>query len=249
MFDWIESVAVWFVTIAVAFAAGLFTAFLEPVQRFAARLGRTVIRASPVRVHVETRLDVIWAGDPMAWIAHEFYLPGGVEGLPAGTLAEWQEWIGKRGGCDHRMTLVMITLTSDASVPVIMRPPIPTVQSAPIESGQYILRPALGGADIYPEAFELDLQSGSLVGDEFSLRGPLSWTLEPGSGVQQVLVRAFANGEDLYSWTLRLPLIVDGRDVDIVVDDNGKPFRTAGTSAGLPSRRLVYGSWEDLPAL
>ncbi len=111
MFDWIESVAVWFVTIAVAFAAGLFTAFLEPVQRFAARLDRTVIRASPVRVHVETRLDVIWAGDPMAWIAHEFYLPGGVEGLPAGTLADWQEWIAKRGGCDHRMTLVMRALT------------------------------------------------------------------------------------------------------------------------------------------
>lgn len=38
-------------------------------------------------------------------------------------------------------------------------------------------------------------------------------------------MRAFASGEDLFSWTLRLPLIVDGRNDDIVTDDNGWPFK------------------------
>lgn len=61
-------------------------------------------------------------------------------------------------------------------------------------------------------------------------------------------MRAFASGEDLFSWTLRLPLIVDGRNVDIVIDDNGRPFKTAGTNADLPARRLVYGTWENLRA-
>lgn len=38
-------------------------------------------------------------------------------------------------------------------------------------------------------------------------------------------MRAFASGEDLFSWTLRLPLIVDGRNDEIVTYDNGWPFK------------------------
>ena len=97
------------------------------------------------------------------------------------------------------------------------------------------------GADIYPKAFELDLQTASLVGDEFALRGPVSC-----SGVEQVLVLG------VRLW--RRPLLLDssapahrGRaERRHRIDDHGRPFKTAGKNADLPARRLVYGTWEKL---
>ncbi len=243
MVEWFTQSWGWLVGVVLSFAAGLITAFLSPIQRRVERWGNRHVGGTPVRVHVEDRLSVLYAGSPDAWLNHDFYWPAEAphEAPPEG-LGAWQAWVRGHGGCDWEYTLVEIVFSTTTTVPVIVRPPLVRASVTSLGGGCVVTRPASGGADVWPEAFDVDLDTGDLSYGEFSHDRPLSWVVEPDGGVKSFYIRARASLPGMHSWTAVVPLVVDGRGIDLRVTNNGKEFKTVGSETPIPAFRW-FGEW------
>ncbi len=243
MLEWLLDSWGWLAGVLLAYAAGIVTAFLSPIQPRVERWGRRLLGGTPVRVHVEDRLSVLHAGSPDAWLSHDFYWPAEPphESPPEG-IGAWQTWVRAHGGCDWEYSLVEIIFSTTTTVPVIVRPPIVGVSVTSLSDGCVLTRPASGGPDVWPEAFDLDLDTGELSYTEFSLDRPLSWVVEPGGGVKSFYIRARASSPGVHLWSAVVPLVVDGRGIDLEVTDHGSKFRTVGSETPLPNFRW-FGEW------
>ncbi|WP_143570911.1 hypothetical protein [Tessaracoccus sp. ZS01] len=219
---------------AVGLLAGPAATFIEPLNRLVGRVGRKTARDRGLAVHVETDPAVIWAGTP-DWVSFQFCFPTGLpdEPPPAGP-RDWRRWAFSHGGYDLWESVVRLTLVGTAPVAVVVEMPVVTVTSEPLQSCLKVVRP-VGGADIAPRAYTVDLDSFGHQNPVVELEDgggsvrhdPLSFSLER-NGVEQILLRVQSSSPCLYSWHARLPVLVDGKRQYVEVDDQGSPFFFVG---------------------
>lgn len=226
-------------------AGGLAATFIEPVNRWLGRVGRRTARDRGVAVHVETDPSVIWAGTP-DWVPFQYFFPAGELPVPPPpNPRKWRSWAIAQGGFDLWESVVRLTIVGTAPVTVVLETPDLTVTTEPLPPGRKVLRP-VGGADISPRAYRVDLDTFgdqnpdiSLVEQGDSVRhDPLSFSLERNE-VQQILLRVQSQRPCLFSWKARLPILIDGKREYVDIDDGGLPFRLAGGDL------LDTSLWED----
>lgn len=229
----------------------LITAFLlvmtEPGQRWLRRwlLSRGT---GPVDVNVSTSFEAIWAGHPHAWTGQSFYVPHAEPGgPPPGTLAEWPGWIRSQGGAAEGELFLLVTLICDVDTTVVVRPPLLDVERKDLgPSATKLMWQPQGGPTIVPTVrFELNLGMGftqPTATDTADSSIPLSWAMRRGDA-QQFLIRAVAEWPGVYSWSLRLPLIVGGNEVIRKIDNGGSPFQTAKVSEQHAAYFWAGGEW------
>lgn len=253
MSEWLGAVGAGIGGVILGAVSTLFLTLFEPFQRAIRRWWEQRNPILPITVHVERRLEVIWAGGPQAWVSHSFYLPHSRPlGAAPGSLGEWQSWVEGMGGCDEGETLILVTIVCDSPATVVVRPPVVRTTVTEVDSdASSIIRPAAGGADLTPEAFEVQLGFGTVElasSGEFSYDKPLSWSMKQGDA-HQFLIRARADSPGVYSWTAEVPLIVAGKDQSIRVDNRGQPFRTAMLEPRNPTSLWLGDHWEDANAI
>ena len=220
--------------VAVGLASGFAASFLEPVQRWFARMGRTSAADAGIQMHVELDPAVIWAGMP-DWIGFHYYIPELDPGeAPPENPREWRGWASRHGGWDLGTSIARLTLVGTAPVTVVLETPEVTVSEEPLPEGTKIFHP-VGGATISPTAFNVDLDTFSsdhpivhisAEGGE-TARGPLSWSLQKNE-VEQILIRVSSARPSLIHWEARLPLLIDGERRFLEINDHTAPITFAG---------------------
>lgn len=225
-------------TFVLGLASGLFGAYLltllEPVQRWLARGGRHLLNSDGLRVHVESDPAVIWAGLP-DWQGFFYYLPGQVDLTePPANPRQWRTWISELGGWDLYESIVRITIVATAPTTVILETPVVEAVAHKLPPGRKILH-RVGGADLQPRAFYVDLDMFGLTspqvtladigGDEKAL--PRSYAMKK-DDVEVFLLRVTSQEPQLVTWRARIPLLVDGRREIIDITNRGYNFKFAG---------------------
>ena len=221
----------------------------EPAQR---SLRRWLLARGPgpITVGVTTKYESIWAGHPQAWIGQSFYVPRAeLSRQPPGTLAEWPDWIRSQGGAAEGELLLLVTLVCDADTTVVVRPPLLDVERKDIgPAATKLMWQPQGGPTIMPTVrFEVRLGLGLSQPDAMDAADgstPLSWAMTRGDA-QQFLIRAIPDWPGVYSWSLRLPLVVGGREVIRKVDDDGSPFQTAKVPESQAAFFWAGGDWHE----
>lgn len=208
--------------------------FRPPVAKLE-RTARRLWRRPALATYVERDPSIIWAGQP-DWVGFSLYFRRPVElGSPPAGRDGWLAWGRASGGVDAFMTMLSVTLAGrrrSFSPAENLR-----VRShvRPVNDGLVLIR-GVGGADLTPRQFHLDLdgmaspivtfrESGGAPG-----RVP-KFQLAPGDIEQFHIWVEARNG--WHEWTVDLLLLVDGRREVVTIDDNGSPFVTVG-GEGLP---------------
>lgn len=235
--DW-SSIITLAAGLAVGWVAGLGTAFLAPVQRWAARFGRRFFRDDGVRIVVETDVDIIFSGLP-DWETLWSFRPGPipVEGPPR-SRSGWQAWVASGGGLDYWTSTVAITIIAESDVTVVMRPPTAVVHGCEPAGEGVVLARYAGGASITPLGFDIDLDGHPEVSiltnaDGIRLDPPLRWSLRKGD-VQTVLLRVHSSAPGVWTWSARIPFLIEGRSVVKDTTDIHGKFVLVGRDPDLP---------------
>ncbi|MGQ2910792.1 hypothetical protein [Aeromicrobium sp.] len=238
-------------SVAVGFVLGLVSGvalaflltFLEPVQRRLQQKGRAAFKEDPVYVHVETDRAVIWAGLP-PWISGRYFFDKALpDDDPPDACAHWSAWSQERDGrpCGEFELLVTIQAKLDAVV-VVNTPIVRIVESREVD-GVTATCLAAGGASMNPRRFEIDLDGSDPPMVEYTdggpgASGPVGFSLATGD-VEQFHLWVRAEGRFEHTWSLELPMIVNGRDVRM---DLGT-FVMVGSGAAA-SEHLWQGEWQ-----
>lgn len=223
--------------LAATTAAALASAYWEPVQRWVASRGRRTFDATGLRVHVETDPAVIWAGMP-DWEGFHFHLPQEAElCAPPANPREWHSWVVERGGWDLAESVVRLTITATAPTTVVIETPIVRASTAPLPPGPDLVH-SVGGADITPRAFYVDLDTFgpesplvTLADSDGDQSLPRSYSLKKDE-VEQFLIRVAHSQPVLTIWTARIPVIVDGQREYLEIDNHGDGYVFSGGAMG-----------------
>jgi len=229
----------------IGLAIGLIGSFIAPAREQMARLGRRLLRAQPVDVHVEKDLDRIYAGIP-DWVSATFFLPEqSPNGDPGSSVGEWQRWVAERGGWDVGVTTLRVTIVARSPATVVVFPPQVSAQMATPPSGTTIWRP-VGGASVNLLGLDVRLQPGrceTLISDnDGSVNGPLSWSLRDGEA-QQFLIRIQVGDEALWTWAATLELLIYGRLLQIDLPRSEGGNRLVGSGLGGKPQTWTGAAW------
>lgn len=225
---------------------------VEPWSRRLQSLGRRAARESPVDLHVERNRTLIFAGDP-PWESFAHYFPGDLPSEePPEDGRDWGAWAARNGGVDMGFSVLLLTVVARTSATVVVQRPVVEQATRSVPVGVGVLWPALGGAELVPRQYEVRLETGlpkPLVtfreSETDREASSPSWSLAKGEA-EQLHIYLRANGSDLHEWTIRLPLLVDGRRVEVPVRQaGGAPFITVGYRQ--PHRFLsrMNSEWQD----
>lgn len=238
----------WIIGPAAGWLAGVATAFLIPIQRWSAKLGRRTFRDLGVTVSWETDVDAIYAGLP-DWVTLWSFRPGGLtqEGPPASRGA-WQPWNASAGGHDYGTSIIAITVVAEGDSTVVMRPPTVQIHAVATAGPGVVLARYTGGASISPLGFDSHLDShpeAPLLTDSDGERmvPPLTWFLKKGD-VQTVLLRVHSDTPGRWEWSIRLPFLIDGRPVMKDIGARSKPFVLIGRDTSLTEYVWTGHQWQ-----
>jgi len=203
-------------------------------NEFLPLLWRRIRQRPPVIVHVETNPAIFEAGLP-PWIGYGFVFPGEVSPgpPPSGPCQDWWAWAREHGGVDAGTTKLRLTLVGDDRVTVLVDALQVTImhQTSPL-AGSYAICP-VGGADISTRHIAVDLDGSSqpmttYIKDGGGSAGRFAFQLAAG---QVEVFNIEARAEFSYcEWQAELFLLVDGQRKTIVIDDDGRSFRTTAAS-------------------
>lgn len=225
-------------SLAVGYVGGLVTAavaaFLIPARTWAERLGRRVLEPRPLDTHVETDLEVIWAGCP-DWVGAAYFFEGGPPPHePTPTLGLFQALARRHGGIPCGQSCLQLTLVSKSAATVVVGTPVVHAIPKDLPPGVRVVRP-VGGASLESTAIDIELTG---MGPRIRVHHPggqdtraLSWVLKQGEA-QRFLVRITVEGDNLWRWHGRLPLIVDGRSLNVPLGNAQHPFEICGYGDG-----------------
>jgi hypothetical protein len=197
-------------------------------------LWRRIQQRPPVIIHVETNPAIFEAGLP-PWIGYGFVFPG--EGSPGppplGPCQDWWAWAREHGGIDAGTTKLRLTLVGDDRVTVLVDALQVTImhQGSPL-TGSHVVCP-VGGAALSIRRITVDLDGSSqpmttYIGDSGGLAARFAFQLARG---QVEVFNIEAHAERSYcEWQAELFLLVDGKRKTMVIDDNGRSFRTTAAS-------------------
>ena len=224
---------------------------VEPWSRMIARLGRRISKERPVDVHLEWDQAIIWAGYP-PWLSFSYFIPGGLPREPAPESGlDWCRWANRAGGFDLRLSMLKVTIVARTASTVVLETPLIEQDTEPLPEGVGVLWPAPGGADVSPRRYDVRLDWGAttpmIVFRNEHSPSPVapSWKLGPGD-VEQLQIWAWAEDALLHRWTMKLPLLIDGRRTMVSVSKNGEPFVTVGDRhlPYLSKRGNEWVSWQ-----
>lgn len=213
--------------------------------------------ADPVLVSVERDPAIIWAGAP-DWVGFSVYVDDprrfGNKNAPPGR-DDWLEWARSLNAVDAISTPLKITIQARVEAAVLVENVrVLGHRQVPLKGGMILTR-GVGGADLEPRRFEIDLDWGQ--------EPVVTWTKpggEPGEppalklaagDVEQFHVWANSNqrGEAVWhEWTIELHLLVEGQKVTHRIDNGGSPFVTVSPGE-LPRKMNAAGTekWDDWP--
>lgn len=225
----------------------LLTALLYPLARPTVVLSRRLWRIRPLDAYVERDPEIIWAGCP-PWVAANFWFPTLPPSDPPDDCRSWWEWARRYNGRDAQQTTLKITVQArqDASL-IIEGVRLRHAHTQPVPENGIVAVCPVGGASLSPRRIEINLDwngVGSmswLEGDEY-LTGPPVLTLAPGEIEQFHVWAKSTNG--YHEWELELLMLLNGRRLTQVINDNGKPFVTVGTAGQLMTMRSG-DSWSE----
>lgn len=150
---------------------------------------------------------------------------------PPRRIVDWRNWYLSEGGLDACLSAFEVTLQAVRSATVTVGLPRVHGESFVVEHGIVVHPGELGGANVHPRYYEVDLdaQEGSEVRylDPSGQPGSARFTMKRGD-TEVLLVVARARRNFGYRWTLELPLLVDGRARTIEVNNGGNAFVTIG---------------------
>lgn len=202
----------------------------------------------PVDVVVSTDPSVFEAGEPL-WTPYFYYLPISAEelGRPPEDCRARRSWAFDRGGADADETRLTVTLLGQRSAEVSIRNlRVEVLSRKPLDDGVVAACP-VGGASKETHGFAVDLgtarRSATVTftdprtGDSSRVR----LTLAEGES-EELDVLALTMVQGVVEWRLLLDIVADGELRTIAIDDDGEPFRTAGTG-GLPMFRWTEKQW------
>lgn len=217
-------------------------AFFRPVSARLERLSRRIWRESPLIVHVERDPAIIWSS-AMDWVPFSMYF----RELPDLSRAplnrtDWLKWSKRQGGKDAVVTQISVTLQAKTDVAVVIEGVSARSTSREIEDG-YVLTRSVGGADLSPRHFEINLDWGdepvvTYLEDGHLLGEPRSLVLAAGD-VERFQIWATTES-GWHDWSIELQLLAEGRRLTVPINDNGKPFTTVGIG-GLEHVPVVPG--------
>jgi hypothetical protein len=229
-------------------------AYFRPVSARMERIGRRHL-SDPLIVHVENDPSIIWNGEP-DWMPLSVYIddPIRIAGINGGSRDEWVEQARAANAVDAEQTFLSITLQArvDAAV-VVESVRVITHSRRPVLRGMILTRPT-GGADLQPRRIEIDFDWNpdapviTWCGPGSEPGRPIALKL-PAGDIERFHIWAKAFGSDKAEWcewSLELLLLVEGKRVKHLVDNNGAPFVTVSPGE-LPRRFNVPGTaeWRD----
>jgi hypothetical protein len=238
-------------SVVLGFALGLLSgvalsfvlAFLEPVQRFLQRKGRTTFKEDPVDVHVQTDPAVIWSGLP-PWISGRYFFDYALPAdNPPDACVDWSAWSQGRGGRPCGEFELLITIQAKHDVAVVVDTPVVRIVSSRKLDGVTATCLAAGGASVTPRRFEVDLDASDppmilFVDEGAESSGPVGFSLTKGE-VERFHLWVRAEQAHEYKWALHLPLIVNGQEVRMDLDT----FVMVGAGAGSSEFLWQEGDW------
>lgn len=177
--------------------------------------------------------------------------PGGLPDEPPPTDgSEWSRWAYRAGGYDLQLTMLRVTIVARTETTVVIDTPIISQTATPPPQGVGVLRPAAGGAEIDPRRYHVQLEGGGkpmviLMDRESASVLPPSWRLGT-ADVEQFHIWATSNDDLMHTWTMQLPLLVDGRRILHDVSRDGQPFVTVGSKQPHDHLWRPNDEWEAL---
>jgi hypothetical protein len=201
---------------------------------------------------VNTNSSTVLIGGPNF---HPYRFPRGTAKTlpppPEGACSLRHEWAHTNGGQDLGATVAEFTVASQTATVVAESAELDVVEASPADAGD-----VLGchtGDIIEGRLLKIDLHRGSMEFEYWQPDGgnvknaPFGLLIKPGEA-EKVQVWAKCGGvnetcQQTYRWRLKLNLLVDGKRVEKVVDNEGDPFVTAGASA---IGRDVYYAWNEV---
>lgn len=206
-------------------------------------------RRQLVEVHVETHLSVIYAGQPN-WMGYSFVVSPPLAELPHPTdepCRAWQAWAASLGAFDgnHSELQVTVQCLGDAAVTVDALE-VEYQRRVPVAGAAYTC--AVGGAAMETRRIEIALDWPPGVVTFYDPRDaptPFSFSLQKGQS-EKFHIRAKAT-QNMVEWTAKLHLVVNGRRITKQITNNGRSFRTSGTT-GIEHHEWAAGQWSSAPA-
>jgi hypothetical protein len=184
----------------------------------------------PVQVNVEVDPRLV-NGNLPNWVPYFYFLPipdRAQLGAPPPDCRDRREWAWALGGADADESRAAVTLRGaregEVSLDSIQ---VQVVSRTPVSGGLVAACP-VGGASkpIHGLEVNLDSEKVSFVDDDKVV--PARLTLAKGE-TEEFDVHATASGARVVKWRLVLEVVDGAARKRVVIDDHGKPFRTAGT--------------------
>lgn len=234
------------------------------VWRFAKRTASRVVDAATDDRLASSRsargghgLQVHVEADPANMNLHDFFststylLPTNatLDDVPADDVDQWWTWSRGLGGVpvDHVRVVVTIQLLVDRAV-VVDEPRI-AKRRIPGPKGVLVMPSPMGGDGFWPRVYQFDLDSDTsrpkvlAAALEFA---PTGFRLTR-DGTERIDILC-ATETGAWEWTVTIPVIVDGKRHELVVDDNGEPFQVV--CAANATRQLMWSlmdrRWERI---
>ncbi|MFD4636873.1 hypothetical protein ACFWN2_06130 [Lentzea sp. NPDC058436] len=209
-------------------------ALLRPLVATWERRARKGWNDDPVLVHVERDRSIIWAGHP-DWVGDSVYVENRLrlKGTPPADRDGWARWVRSQGAVDAKRTHFQIRLQAKVEALVWIESVNVEVHSRrPVKHGAVLVR-GVGGASVTPRQFRIELdptatsQTVAWLDAGGQPGSPPSLKMPAGDG-EVFYVWAEARETVRFEWTIVLNLLVEGRRVRRVIDDDGSPFVTVG---------------------
>ncbi len=226
--------------IIVAAFLGGFGALLWQVTENA---GREIFDDGPIAVNVTVEPSVFEAGQP-AWTPYFYYLPADLEDLtpPPADCRERRGWAWQLSGSDADETRVAVVLTGMREHQVsINNIALHVAQVRPLTGGVVAACP-VGGASAEFRGLAVDLDQRSV---QFVDGSSERITLNKGETEAFDIYGAVRETDAVIEWWLELDVVDQDERITVRIDDDGEPFRTAGTvAADIPMARWDDGRWQ-----
>lgn len=145
-------------------------------------------------------------------------------------MGAWWAWAHERGGEDDRLTSFVVTLQATRDVTVLVdAPQVENHTREAMPEGVICSPGELGGNGPTPHRFHINLDANpatvTFTSEPEDASGALpSFKMKRGDTDQiEVIARA---SRDRHTWTLTIPLLVNGKRVTLPVTMKGHPFVT-----------------------
>jgi hypothetical protein len=189
-----------------------------------------------VRITAELDPARVYASSDPAWQTYGFVSTRSQDQLgtpPSYKCREWRTWALGRGGIDADQTKLYAFLQGRPDTAIEFTGiDIEFVRRTPALRATHAYCPA-GGATASPRLVDIDLDTKpptilyAQAGDDYPARHRLLLKLN-GTDTETLQIVAHTRHCDC-EWRARLHAVVDGHKEDVVIDNNGKPFRTSAS--------------------